>query len=389
MPMSNPLGLSDARDASGTAWQPDDGPSAHAHMRHIGAWAIMLHTNTFVQYIEAGGDRGDRQFGSANWFMGAARRSLGAGQLTVRTMLSAEPLTVGRCGYPDLGATGESCRGVPLHDRQHPHDLFMEVAAQYRRAVSDELAVELYGGAAGEPALGPAAYPHRPSATPNPFAPIAHHWLDSTHVTFGVVSAGVYGRRWKLEGSLFNGREPDDKRYGIDVDRLDSRAARLWIMPTDRVALQVSAGRLEEAETIAGGRRQDVTRVTASATYHRTSSDGFVAGTAAWGLNREANQDTQALLGEVVLDRGTHAFFARAELTEKSIEELVLLLAADEIFRVAKVQLGATRTLKTVGPFATSLGASVAWAVVADELAAAYGTRSPIEFAVFLSVRPR
>jgi hypothetical protein len=47
---------------------------------------------------------------------------------------------------------------------------------------------------------------------PNPLAPISHHWLDSTHITFGLVTAGVYANRGKAEASVFNGREPDEKR---------------------------------------------------------------------------------------------------------------------------------------------------------------------------------
>ena len=42
---------------------------------------------------------------------------------------------MGARGYPNLFATGEVANGRPLVDRQHPHDLFMELAARvdYRR----------------------------------------------------------------------------------------------------------------------------------------------------------------------------------------------------------------------------------------------------------------
>jgi hypothetical protein len=30
-------------------------------------------------------------------------------------------------------ATGETCEGDTIHDRQHPHDLFMELAGEYDR----------------------------------------------------------------------------------------------------------------------------------------------------------------------------------------------------------------------------------------------------------------
>ena len=112
----NPLGIDHTRDRSGTSWLPDASPM-QGHMWHRGSWMLMLHGNAFVQYIETGGDRGDGQFGSINWVMGMAQREMGGGQLLLKTMFSAEPATVGRCGYPTLLASGEQCRGVPLHDR--------------------------------------------------------------------------------------------------------------------------------------------------------------------------------------------------------------------------------------------------------------------------------
>src|SRR5262245_20561728 len=222
MPMSHqmmpeePLGLDRARDGSGTSWLPDASPM-QGLMTQRGSWMLMLHGNGFLEFIKTGSDRGDDQFGSINWLMGAGQREIASGQLQLRGMISAEPATVGRCGYPALLQTGEFCNGTSLHDRQHPHDLFMELAADYRRAINESVAVERDGGPAGEPALGPPAFPHRLSAMPNPIAPISHHWLDSTHISFGVVTGGLYGKKWKAEASAFNGREPDDRRYNLDL----------------------------------------------------------------------------------------------------------------------------------------------------------------------------
>lgn len=151
-----------------------------------------------------------------------------------------------------------------------PHDVFMELAASYERPLTDAVAFQLYGGPAGEPATGPGAYPHRLSAMPSSMAPISHHWLDATHISFGVITAGLYGRQWKLEGSAFNGREPDERRNNLDLGALDSRSGRLWFLPNANLALQVSAAQLTDAEQEpGGGARHDATRSTASATYHR------------------------------------------------------------------------------------------------------------------------
>ena len=243
----------------------------HAGHARAAGWELMWHGNVFLQFINesAPEHRGAHQTGSINWVMGMARRRAGAGRVGVRTMLSLEPWTIRGCGYPDLLATGEACDGDTIHDRQHPHDLFMELALEYERPLSGGLRWFAYGGPAGEPALGPVAFPHRVSAMSNPIAPIGHHWLDATHITFGVITTGVRSARWNAEASAFNGREPDENRTDFDLGALDSYSARFSVAPTSTTVLQVSAGRLNDAEREAGLPPNDVTRVTASATYHR------------------------------------------------------------------------------------------------------------------------
>ena len=211
------------RDGSGTSWLPDETPMYAVH-RQAGQWTLMAHGNAFLQYLYESGDRGSDQAGSINWLMGMADRPIGSGHLGFRGMISLEPWTIRGCGYPDLLATGEECRGTAIHDRQHPHDVFMELAATYDRPLSGNVRLQLYGGPVGEPALGPTAFPHRTSAMSNPLAPITHHWFDATHITYGVVTAGVYGARWKGEASVFNGREPDETRTDFDFGALDRKS---------------------------------------------------------------------------------------------------------------------------------------------------------------------
>jgi hypothetical protein len=389
MPMPElPLGIDHTRDASGTSWLPDASPM-QGLMRPRGSWMLMLHGNAFVQYIEAGSDRGDRQFGSINWIMGMAQRPLGGGQLLLRAMFSAEAATVGRCGYPSLLATGEQCRGVALHDQQHPHDVFMEIAAQYRRAISEGLAFELYAGPAGEPALGPTAFPHRLSAFPNPIAPVSHHWLDSTHISFGVVTGGLYGRRWKAEASLFNGREPDDRRYNIDTAALDSYSGRLWLMLAPGWSVQVSAGHLTEAEGRDEGVGEDIDRITASATYHRLVNNRLWATTVAWGQNREADHSTSGFVGESAFDFTTKdVLFLRGELVQKSAAELVVPVEGEEPFTVGKVQAGYTRWLADGRGMKAGVGGSIGVSFLPSELRPFYGGRAAAEAALYFTVQP-
>ncbi len=390
MDTAGPLGIPDSRDGSGTAWQPDVTPMYALH-RMAGAWSFMFHENAFVQYIGEGSHRGEQQLGSVNWFMGMARRSLAGGDLALRGMVSLEPLTVGKCGYPDLLATGELCNGKPLHDRQHPHDMFMEVAARYERAVGRNLAVELYGGPAGEPALGPVAYPHRLTAMWSPAAPISHHWQDATHIAFGVVTGGIYGRRWKLEGSAFNGREPDDKRFDFDLAALDSYAGRLWLLPSEHVAVQVSSGFLKAAELNPDGGRSDVHRSTASLSYvlPRTTGGAFGA-TLVWGQNRAHGLVTNAGLVETSLDLdGRSAVFGRGELNQKSGDDLALgePALADRVFNVGKLALGYTRQLGGTH-FRPGIGAELSLGFVPSALKPFYGSTASPGFAVFGSIHP-
>ena len=74
-----------------------------------------------------------------------------------------------------------------------------------------------------------------------PEAPISHHWLDSTHITFGVLTGGIVLDRVKLEVSRFNGREPDQHRWNIETGPLDSTAVRAILEPD---AGTVAAGQL-------------------------------------------------------------------------------------------------------------------------------------------------
>ena len=379
-----------AREGSGTSWLPDATPMYAFHGSRSG-WQLMGHENLFVQYLHESGDRGADQGGSINWFMGMAQRPVGKGRLRLNGMVSLEPFTIPGCGYPDLLASGERCDGEAIHDRQHPHDLFMELSARYDAPLARGLRWEIYGGPAAEPALGPVAFPHRISAMPNPIAPVSHHWLDATHVSFGVVTGGVYGLKWKAEASAFNGREPDEDRLGIDFGPLDSVSGRFTYLPVRAVALQVSAGRLADAEAGEPGEpRTTVTRTTASATVHTGVRDGSIwATTMAWGRNAEADHDaTNAFLVETNFTRRERdTWFGRFEATKKSAHDLALE-HGDELFTVAKLQGGYTRYFSPKAGFAPGLGGALSFGLVPESLAAVYGRRVNSGIAVFLTVRP-
>jgi hypothetical protein len=378
-----------ARDGSGTSWLPEASPMYAFHATR-GSWQLMAHQNVFVQYLHESGARGADQGGSINWFMGMAQRPLGKGRLRLNGMVSLEPFTIRGCGYPDLLASGEQCDGEAIHDRQHPHDLFMELSARYDAPLGRGLRWEIYGGPTAEPALGPVAFPHRLSAMPNPIAPLSHHWLDATHIAFGVITGGVYGAKWKAETSVFNGREPDEHRTGFDFGALDSVSGRLTFLPVRAVSLQVSAGRLAEAEAgEAGEPRTTVTRTTASATVHTGVRDGNIwATTVAWGRNAEEGHATNAFLVETnVTKRDRDSWFGRFEVAGKTAHDLALE-HDDEIFTVAKLQGGYTRYFQPRAGFAPGVGGALSFGVVPDSLAAVYGRRINTGVALFVTLRP-
>ena len=379
-----------ARGASGTAWQPDGSLMSGIH-RSVASWDLMADGTLFAQYLKEGGYFGGSQLGSINWLMGMGSRPFAGGSLTLRGMVSLEPWTIRGCGYPDMLATGEVCRGEPIHDKQHPHDLLMEAAVEYTHPLGESLAVQVYGGPAGEPALGPVPFPHRRSAFSNPIAPIAHHWLDASHITFGVVTGGIYGPRWKLEASAFNGREPDEHRRNVDLGAFDSVSGRIWFLPGLRWALQASAGHLREAETAHEGRgRADADLLTASATYHRAlPGDGrFWASTVAWGRRKESTDATSFLLAESSVTLDTRdTWFSRAEIGAKAPHE-VSIHGLTEAFPMGKLQMGYVRSFKSWHAWQLGFGASVSASVVADPLAARYGGRVTWGSGVFLTLRP-
>lgn len=379
------------REGSGTAWLPAATEMYALHGR-AGRWELMVHGNTFLQFLHeaANEHRGSTQTGSINWMMLMARREVGLAVLGLRTMVSLEPATIGDCGYPDLLATGELCEGASIHDRQHPHDFVMELAGEYERPLRGAIRWQIYGGLAGEPALGPVAYPHRPSAMPNPLAPIGHHWFDASHITFGVVTAGVLTQRWKAEASLFNGREPDEDRWDLDLAAMDSYSARVSFASTEALVLQVSAGHLNEAEAGEGSLpRVDVDRVTASVAYQRRLGDqGRWTSTVAWGRNEELGVGTQALLIEsAVTLKERDVWFGRLEIAEKSAHDLDVHESTGA-FVVGKLQGGYTRYLAQASGFRFGVGGHLSAGFVPEAIRPQYGSRANLGVGFFVTLRP-
>ena len=378
-------GVPEARESSGTSWQPDTTPM-HAVHEMDGDWMIMTHYSVFLSLDEQLGPRGAHQIDSANWAMFMATRQWSDDELMFRGMFTLEPWTVTDRGYPLLFQTGEAYQGQPLVDRQHPHDVFMELAARYQHALDQTSAVSLYLAPSGEPALGPSAFMHRTSAMDNPAAPISHHWMDSTHISFGVATLGVTSAQWQLEGSWFNGREPGQNRWIIGPPHLDSYSGRLSWNPAPEWSAQISYGYLASPEELYPLESEH--RTTASVSHTDSLEGGRVrATTLAWGRNRQDGENSNALLLESDWQVSRlYTVFGRAEYVEKTGQELDLP-AENEKFDISQITLGSCRELTPGRPFELAVGADVSLSFAPSSLAAVYGRR-PLGYWIFIRLRP-
>jgi len=343
-----------------------------------GDWMLMAHAAISAQYTDVSGPRGDDKLYSTSMGMLSAETSPGWGRIRFTSMLSLEPLMSDR-GYPSLFSTGETAGGAALVDRQHPHDLFMELAARVDLNVAAGTTAFVYAAPVGEPALGPSAFIHRGSSAHNPDPPIAHHWFDSTHISYGVVTAGISAAAWQLEASAFRGEEPDEDRWDIERTRLDSWSMRTTWTPSSAWALQASFGKLAEPEATHQG--QDERRFTASAHYARPR----LSVTAAFSARDRVPGDTLAAwLAELNWDLGRHdSLFGRIENVAN--DELIPDHADplhDQAFRVTRLQLGYARHIPLGDVLSLTLGASGSAYAKPGSLDAVYG-RDPFGYTLF------
>ncbi len=365
---------------SGTSRLPMNEPMRGVHLMPSARDMVMVQATVWPIYTDQGGPRGGTKFYAQSMAMLMWLHDLGGGaKLTGQAMLSLEP-AMRHDGYPLLFATGEEAYGRALADRQHPHDLFMELSARLDVPVALGLKAFVYGGPVGEPALGPSAFMHRASAQYNPEAPITHHWFDSTHITYGVVTAGLTGKTWQIEASAFRGQEPDGNRWNIEPSKLDSWSVRASFAPSPAWSLQVSYGKLKQPEASHPGENER--RTTASAHYN--NGRGLSAMAAFSAKKRVPGETRTAWLGEMNWDANNHdTLFGRIE--NVSNDELFPDHADplhDVPFRVTKFELGYAYRLRIAGPLQVAVGGTGALYAKPAALNAAYG-KNPIGATVF------
>ena len=366
-----------SREGSGTSWVPEASPHFGVHATY-GDWQTMYHALFNVVYDHQGGPRGGDKTFLNGMFMAMAERPVGEGVWGLRAMLSPDPF-MGKNGYPLLFATGETADGkTTLVDRQHPHDLFMELATTFRYDFTKTSSAYLYAGLPGEPALGPSAFMHRTSGMDIPEAPITHHWLDSTHITFGVLTAGLVLNTIKIEGSVFRGREPDQYRFDIEAPKLDSYSARVSWNPTRELSFQASWGHLKSPEQLEPEKNED--RFTVSAIYTQPfGKNNIWSTTLAWGRKMMKPGDTlDGLILETaaIFDR-TYTIFARAE----RVQENELLGHSGPVVTVNKLTVGGIYDFYSVRNTKFGIGSLVSFYGIPGDLRPVYG--DPVSGMVF------
>jgi len=312
------------RESSGTSWLPDSSPMDGIHFKRKD-WSFMLHGFSYLVFDHQRGIRGDKKIFDENMFMFTAQEDLENDTVAFRSMFSLEPLTIGKCGYPLLFQTGETCDGkTPLIDRQHPHDLFMELALVYTHLFENDSSLFFYFGLPGEPALGPPVYIMRFSSEYNPEAPLGHHWMDSTHITFGVATLGYVYNNFKIEACTFKGREPDEDRFDIEFPKFDSFSFRLSCNPTENWALQTSYGFIKSPEKLEPN--INIQRFIISALYNKSfENDSNLGAAVILGVNRnKPGNILPAFLIEATYEyQKKHMFFTRFETVVK--DELFII----------------------------------------------------------------
>jgi len=378
--------------ASGTDVEPISTP-AHMLMTMRGNWTLMFHGEAFINAMQQSGPRGADKVFSTNWFMPMAQRKLGNGLFTIRTMFSLEPATVSDRRYPLLFQQGETAFGRPIVDGQHPHDLFMELAALYDYKLGDHSLLSFYAAPMGDPAIGPVAYPHRASASENPAAPLGHHLQDSTHIATDVLTAGITYKSFRLEASGFHGREPDENRWNINSGKLDSWSARLTANPARNWSVQFSLANLHSPESLQAG--EDLRRMTASVAYNRPLHNGNWASLLLWGRNRSLSNGNvgNGFLLESTLQLSRNYLWTRIENVDRTNE---LLLGNNPeppgfeeryFTRVQAYTAGYERELEHIPHLSTGVGAQFSWYGVPSVLKPEYGSR-PVGGVLFLRFRP-
>ena len=254
-----------------------------------------------------GGSRTDVQI-IQSALHGTARR----GALSLQGTLSLEGLTM-RDGQVTPGAWGEG-----YIDSRHPHTWVHELVVSLGDPIS--LPVVRWSLSAGK---GFAAYgSDDPMGRPPMLFPANHHWsqvLERAMVT-GAVRAGPV----TLEGSLFNGDEPEDPGQWPDFSRFGDSWSLRGMLAVRGVELQLSRARVKSPEHRQGAGLEHL-MWHGSARLDRDARAGRVYALVELArVDEEGAFEFGTALAEAQLVAGAHRPYLRFERTERPEETRAL-----------------------------------------------------------------
>ncbi|HKJ81315.1 MAG TPA: hypothetical protein VJ954_04780, partial [Ignavibacteriaceae bacterium] len=302
-----------------------------------------------------------------------------------RTMLSFDRLTEGGGGYPLLFQTGGTYNGLPLIDHRVPQNLFEELSASYSYRFTHQFGAYLYLGYPGEPALGPPNFLLRQSAMYLPDAPLGNQMQDAVHTSFGVTTLGLVYHNIKVEGSIFNGSEPDENKFNFDRLQFNSYSGRVSFNPTKTLSLQISNGLIKNPE----GNGINVTRTTASALYTTTLFNNTNwASSFIWGENNDnAAGRRESFLYESTLNLKEFALYARLEFAQRTPGELGIKINSTEKDYVGAFTLGINKDLFKTSLLNVSLGVQGTYYGIPNTLKQYYGSNLA-SYEIYFSIQP-
>ena len=324
---------------------------------------------------------------SQNWLMGAGERRVGRELFRLHSMLSFEPFTIQALGSPQVFQTGETYQEAPLIDYQHPHDLVMDLGADWTRPVPRGRM--LHRALRRRRAGARACRFHAPRQCRGQSDGAARASPDGRHAyqprgRDRRRSAGRADARRLMVSWRRARREPD--RGGVRPPRLGTRdGCRGSTTAGTPRSVPAHLTTPEWVEPFS-----DVTRLTASVAF--TRPDGRLATLLSWGQNREIHGNLDAYLFEAtVRPYSRHSWYTREELVTKDIlnpggRHPRGFTHFHELSRVASFTGGYEFKLgeSKMGRF--GLGGDVTVYHVAENLLDNYG--APASFHVFLHYNP-
>lgn len=364
-------------------------PENYGRYTNIGSWEFYGYGVVNGIFDHQTGLAKDHKVFSTNSFLAVLERQFCASSFSLRTIFSLEPATIGPCGYPLLFSTAGSADGVTVLVNRFPaHELFSELSASCCAYWGSDTCAYGYFGLPGSPALGP-LFTQRIAAFYLPEGPISWQEINSTDICFGVGTLGIKVHNFGLEGSIFNGRQPDEDHWRFETPRFDSFCTRIYCYPICNIITQISWGFLKSPEELEPEVR--VTRLTASASYNHNWENNFFQITGAWARNDHRPGDiTNSFLLESCINLcDRHIFSTRFERIAPTDPGVFIDYRnwddpdKQSWVTISKIGAGYLYQLPCLNCFRFSAGASANIALSPRDFVSTYG-RHPFSYFLFL-----